>query len=145
MEQVQITPLHPNDLPDVLDLLARSGLPEAGLAEHVATTLIAQVDGHVVGSACVELYGGAALLRSVAVDADLRGQGVGRQLVASALALAQAQQAREVYLLTETAADYFAQRGFVPIERTLVHPQVVASVEFTTACPTSAQAMRLIL
>ncbi len=145
MGEVVITPLQSNDLPDVLHLLARCGLPEAGLAEHVATMLVAQVDGRVVGSAGVELYEGAALLRSVAVDTDLRGQGVGGRLVTSALALAQASQAREVYLLTETAADYFAQRGFMPIGRDLVHPQVAASVEFTTACPTSAQAMRLTL
>ena len=145
MSEPVITLLHPKDLPQLLDLLARSGLPEAGLTEHVATTLVAQVNGRIVGSAGIELYEGAALLRSVAVDTDLRGQGVGGRLVTSALALAQARQAREVYLLTETAADYFAQRGFVPVERALVHPQVAASVEFTTACPISAQAMRLIL
>jgi amino-acid N-acetyltransferase len=145
MGEVMIAPLHPNDLPSVLALLARSGLPEAGLAEHVATTLVAQVDGRIVGSAGVELYEGAALLRSVAVEAAVRGQGVGGRLVASALALAQANQAHEIYLLTETAADYFARRGFVPIERAVVHPQVAESVEFTTACPTSAQVMRLVL
>lgn len=145
MGELLIMPLHPNDLPQVLELLARSGLPEAGLAEHVASTLVAQMDGRIVGSAGVELYEGAALLRSVAVDGELRGCGVGGQLVASALALAQSRQAREVYLLTETAAGYFAQRGFVPIDRVLVDPQVAESVEFTTACPTSAQAMRLIL
>ena len=144
MDKVEIRPLDPASLPEVLNLLAASGLPEAGLAEHVATTLVARVDGRIVGSAGLELYEGAALLRSVAVDAALRGRGVGGQLVESALALAQARQVRELYLLTETAADYFTRYGFVPVERAVVDPQVVGSVEFTTACPVSAQAMQLI-
>jgi amino-acid N-acetyltransferase len=145
MEKVVIKPLEPAKLPEVLDLLAESGLPEAGLAEHVATTLVAQVDGRIVGSAGLEVYERAALLRSVAVDTTLRGQGVGGQLVESALALAQARQVREIYLLTETAADYFSRYGFVPVDRAVVDSQVVGSVEFTSACPVSAQAMQLVL
>ncbi len=145
VDEVVITPLDPANLPVVLDLLAKSGLPEAGLAEHVATTLVAQVNGRIVGSAGLEVYARAALLRSVAVDPVLRGQGVGGQLVESALALAQSRQVREVYLLTETAVDYFTRYGFVPVDRAVVDPQVVGSVEFTSACPVSAQAMQLVL
>jgi amino-acid N-acetyltransferase len=144
-DKVVITPLQPANLPVVLDLLAESDLPEAGLAEHVATTLVAQVHGRIVGSAGLEVYDRAALLRSVAVEPALRGQGVGGQLVESALALAQSRQVREVYLLTETATDYFSHYGFVPVDRAAVDPQVVGSVEFTSACPVSAQAMRLVL
>lgn len=145
MGEVVITPVSAEDFSKVLQLLADNHLPEAGLSEHLATTLVAQVDGRVVGSAAIELYENAALLRSVAVAEELRGQGVGGKLVQSALILAQAQQVREIYLLTETAADYFARRGFVAVERAVVDPQVAQSVEFTSACPTSAQAMRLTL
>ena len=109
VDEVVITPLDPANLHVVLDLLAKSGLPEAGLAEHVATTLVAQVNGRIVGSAGLEVYARAALLRSVVVDPGLRGQGVGGQLVESALALAQSRQMREVYLLTDTAVHYFTR------------------------------------
>lgn len=52
---------------------------------------------------------------------------------------------RAVYLLTETAAEFFARLGFRPIRRAEAEPAVGASVEFTTACPASATCMRLSL
>ncbi|HJZ49735.1 MAG TPA: GNAT family N-acetyltransferase, partial [Roseiflexaceae bacterium] len=77
-----------SDLPAVLALLERSGLPRDGLSEHVATTLVARSGDAIVGSAALELYGGAALLRSVAVDSALRGQGLGQRLTRAALDVA---------------------------------------------------------
>jgi len=144
-EEVAISPLEPGELGQVLALLARSGLPEAGLAAHLATTLVARQKGQVVGSVALELYGEAALLRSVAVAPELRGRGLGQRLTNSALALARQAGVRRLYLLTESAADYFARQGFTPIPRGEVEGAVQKSVEFTSACPQSAQAMMLAL
>ena len=94
-----------------------------------------------VGCAAIELYGAAALLRSVAVDASRRGQGLGQRLTAATLELASQRGARTVYLLTESAQDFFPRFGFRPIPRSEVEPAVQRSVEFTSACPASAQAM----
>jgi N-acetylglutamate synthase-like GNAT family acetyltransferase len=52
---------------------------------------------------------------------------------------------REFYLLTTTAQDYFAKRGFKPIEREEIHPQLLASAEFQGACPDTAVCMRLVM
>lgn len=131
----------PEELPAILSLLEKSGLPPDGLSDHLATTLVARKDGRVVGSAALELYGTAALLRSVAVDHDLRGQGLGQQLTLAALNLASEHKVSEVYLLTEAAAGFFPRFGFRPISRAVVNPAVQSSIEFTTACPLSAQAM----
>ncbi len=68
------------DLPAILALLEKSVLPQDGLSDHVATTLVAREDHAIVGSAALELYGTVALLRSVAVADQLRGQGLGQQL-----------------------------------------------------------------
>jgi amino-acid N-acetyltransferase len=46
-----------------------------------------------------------------------------------------------IYLLTETAGNFFPRFGFRPISRSEVAPAVQASVEWTTACPVTAQAM----
>jgi amino-acid N-acetyltransferase len=145
MNNPTISPVTPAELPALYALLDRAGLPVAGLNEHTATTLVARMDRQIVGSVGLELYGRAALLRSVAVDAPWRGQGLGSQLVDAALVLANAQGVDQLYLLTETAAPYFARRGFVPIARTGVDPVVTTSIEFTSACPASAQAMCLVL
>lgn len=131
------------DLEPVLDLLRRNRLPEAGVADHIASALVAKDGDRVVGSAALELYGPSALLRSVAVDEHLRGRGVGQRLTHEALELARGHGVRVVYLLTETAAPFFARLGFAVVERDSVDPAVQQSVEFRSACPTSATCMAL--
>jgi amino-acid N-acetyltransferase len=140
-----ITPAAPADLPAILDLLDASNLPRAGLDEHVGSTLVARENGRIVGSAALELYGPAALLRSVAVAPPLRGRGLGATLTAAALDLARRRGARTVYLLTETAAQFFPRFGFRLITRADVEPAVMQSQEFTTACPKGALVMRKVL
>lgn len=130
-----------SDLPAVLALLERSGLPRDGLSEHVATTLVARSGDAIVGSAALELYGGAALLRSVAVDSALRGQGLGQRLTRAALDVARQHGVARVFLLTETAGDFFPRFGFHPTERAAVDVAVQQSVEFISACPASAQVL----
>jgi amino-acid N-acetyltransferase len=127
----------------VMALLSRSALPEAGLAEHFATTMVARDGDAVVGCAAVEPYGAAGLLRSVTVDAAWRGAGLGGRLTEAALSLARARGIRTVYLLTETAGDFFRRFGFRPVTRDDVDPGVRRSVEFTSACPASALVMAL--
>jgi N-acetylglutamate synthase-like GNAT family acetyltransferase len=145
MTTLQLVPAVPADLPAVLELLAASGLPNDGLAEHFDAAVIARAGAAVVGSAALELYGETALLRSVAVAEGLRGQGLGRALTTAALGLARARGVRRVYLLTTTAEGYFPSFGFAPIARAEVEPAVQASVEFTGACPASAAVMALTL
>ncbi len=135
----------PNELVAVLDLLQRSKLPEAGLAEHTGSLLVALEGDRVIGSAALETYGHAALLRSVAVDADRRGEGLGQTLTQAALDLARAGGVKDLYLLTDTAADFFHRIGFRRIPRDRAEPAVGTSVEFTHACPASATCMVLSL
>ena len=136
-----ISPATPADLPAIFELLQRSALPRDGLDAHVATTLVARDANGLVGTAALELYGTAALLRSVAVAAEQRGRGLGAALTATALDLARRRGVRTVYLLTGTAAEFFPRFGFRPIPRPAVDPAVLGSAEFTTACPASALVM----
>ncbi len=136
-----IGPAVPTDLPAILDLIDRSKLPSAGLEQHVGSTLVARDGDRIVGTAALELYGGSALLRSVAVAGELRGQGVGQALTNAALDLAKRRGVHTVYLLTETAAQFFPKFGFRRVPRTDVDPGVLESTEFTTACPASALVM----
>jgi amino-acid N-acetyltransferase len=136
-----ITPAQDADLPRILALLERSGLPTDGFPEHITTTPVARNGDALVGSAALEYYGPAALLRSVAVDPMLRGQDLGHQLTRAALDLARQRGVKTVYLLTETAGDFFPRFGFRPIARSAVDPAVQQSVEFRSACPASAQVL----
>lgn len=132
-----------DDLPDVLALLENSGLPKDGVAEHLATVLVAREEKRIVGSAALELYGKVALLRSVAVDESFRSRGIGQHLTRSALDLAVKSGVTTVYLLTESASEFFTRFGFKPTGRSEVPPAVQRSVEFTSACPASALVMMM--
>jgi amino-acid N-acetyltransferase len=104
-------------------------------------TIVAYDGAAIVGCAALELYGPHALLRSVAVDARVRGQGLGQQLTLAALDFARAAGVGDVYLLTETARTFFPRFGFHPVARAAVPVAVQQSVEFTGACPASAVVM----
>jgi amino-acid N-acetyltransferase len=138
----QIETARPSDTEAVLRLLARNHLPQAGLEGHLATTLVARHDGEVVGSAALEVYPEGALLRSVAVSPDVQGHGLGRALTDAAIRLAQDLRVPALYLLTTTADRYFPKFGFERITRADVPATVQSSIEFTSACPSSATAMR---
>lgn len=131
----------PQDAKAVAHLLAQQALPQAGVAEWLDHFWVAEHGDAVVGVAGVELYGPAALLRSVAVDPAWRGTGLGRLLTEHALQEAEAAGARDIYLLTTTAERYFPRIGFACISREVVPQAVTASVEFREACPASAVVM----
>ena len=138
---VELRTASTSELETVVDLLNRSGLPTAGVADNFSEFLVAQADGKLVGVVGLELYGQSALLRSVAVEESWRGSGVGRVLVERALDLARERGIDDVYLLTTTADNYFPKFGFVCVGRDEVAQGVRTSVEFQSACPESATVM----
>jgi amino-acid N-acetyltransferase len=143
--QPLIETARPSDTEAVLRLLAQHHLPPDGFEGHLATTLVARQNGDVVGSAELEVYPDGVLLRSVAVSPDVQGHGLGRALTDAAIRLAQDLRAPAVYLLTTTAERYFPKFGFERIARADVPATIQGSVEFTSACPSSATVMRRML
>jgi amino-acid N-acetyltransferase len=131
----------PADYPAVAELLGEVGLPTDGLVEHFGAAWVARDGAAIVGIAALEVYGDAALLRSVGVRPAYRGMGVGEQLVRAALAQARQQGVASVYLLTTTAGGYFSRLGFRAVERSEIPAGVQGSVEFASVCPASALAM----
>jgi amino-acid N-acetyltransferase len=89
----------------------------------------------------VEVLGETGLLRSVAVAPARRGLGLGRALVAEAEEEARREGVRMLYLLTETAEDYFAALGYRAVGREGLPGAIVRSGQFTTMCPASAVVM----
>jgi amino-acid N-acetyltransferase len=138
-----MTSAGPEDLPQIIRLLVRCGLPQDGLKTSAALIVVAKDGENVVGCAALEVYGTAGLLRSLAVDPAYRSQALGSQLVETMLAYGKRFGIRHLYLLTETATEYFPRFGFRPIARDAVSPAIHGSVEWTSACPVSAQAMVL--
>jgi amino-acid N-acetyltransferase len=125
-------------------LLAANHLPLEGVHEALSCFVVAEDGDDIVGVAGIEECGVAgehALLRSVAVSADWRSRGLGRALVARAIAVAEERGAKALYLLTTTAEHYFPSFGFTPTTRDLVPAEVSDTAEFQGACPASAIVM----
>lgn len=142
---IRIRPAGAADAAAVVGLVVAAGLPAEGVVEAVEAGCVCVAtspDGAVVGAAAVEPYGHAGLLRSVVVAPDTRGGGVGRALVEAAEARAADLGLRELWLLTETAADWFPGLGYEAADRASAPAGVAASHEFVAACPASAVAMR---
>jgi amino-acid N-acetyltransferase len=133
------------DAQAVRQLLERNHLPVEGLTDWIATTLVARENGQIVGSAALEVYAGGALLRSVAVAPEVQRRGLGHELTVAAIRLAETLNAPALYLLTTTAERFFPKFGFEPIARADVPAAVQTSIEFTSACPSTAMVMRKML
>jgi ubiquinone/menaquinone biosynthesis C-methylase UbiE/N-acetylglutamate synthase-like GNAT family acetyltransferase len=114
--------------------------------ETVGTTTtefhIAFSGDRIVGVAGLEFYGTDALLRSVAVPANLRKHRLGSRLVEWILGQAKAKGMRRVVLLTETAAEFFRKQGFTAVERASIgNAAMLNSTQFKGGCCCSAACM----
>ncbi|GAC1359239.1 MAG: hypothetical protein NVS4B8_10060 [Herpetosiphon sp.] len=132
------------DRASILLLLQQHELPDAGL-DVGGSALVAREGAEVVGCVALEVYGSAGLLRSLAVDGGFRGRGIGKQLTSAVISAARGRGLTELYLLTQTAGDFFPRFGFVAVERAAVRSTIRQSVEWTSACPASALVMRVTL
>lgn len=144
-DHLTIGPATQRDLEEVLLLLRSCSLPTDGVEQHIGTFVVARDGERLVACGGAEAYAFAALIRSVAVAADLRGSGLGRRIVRELLDRLSSRGLREFYLLTTTAEEFFRKRGFKTIDRDEVHPQLLGSAEFQGACPASAVCMRLVM
>jgi amino-acid N-acetyltransferase len=138
----EIAEARPEELATVLALLGEAALPREGVTEHFPDFLVAREAGQVAGAVGMERYGESVLLRSLVVAPSRRGEGLGRALAARLLDEARRRGAHRVFLLTETAPEFFARLGFRPIARDAADAAVQASPEFRTCCPQSAVCMR---
>src|SRR5439155_23366741 len=88
------------DLPGVEPLLVSFNLAIAGVAHHLPGFLVLEDAGRIVASAGLELYGVAALLRSVAASEAVRNPGLGDAMVTQLHHRARFNGGRAVDLLT---------------------------------------------
>ena len=126
----------------VYRLLANNDLPVQDLKNHLGAFTVAKCESTLVGTVGLEVYGELALLRSLCVAESHRSRRVGEALVAAAAKRASAGGVRSLYLLTTSAARYFAALGFVLVERHDVPPPIQFTSQFSSLCPTSAVCMR---
>lgn len=119
------------DFDEVVELIAATGLPIAGVIDQFpAAYVVARQDGRVVGVAGLERFGAAGVLRSVAVAADYRGNGLGVALTANRLVASK----DPIYLLATAASEFFTRFGFRAVACDAVPADVLARFPASATC-----------
>jgi amino-acid N-acetyltransferase len=137
----RIAPAHPRNAVAIRALLAAAGLPVDDLEASPVDFLVALDGGRVVGAAGLEVHGDAGLLRSLVVASSHRGTGLGRALARAIEGDARQRGLRQLVLLTQTAAPFFASDGYLQIPRDAAPAAIRATAEFASLCPASATCM----
>jgi amino-acid N-acetyltransferase len=138
-----IAPATASDREVLIALLDAADLPHEDLVDaDLRHFRVLRRDGTVRGVVGIEPAGSAALLRSLVVRPADRGQGIGQALVRAAEGCARGQDIEALYLLTTTAADFFAALGYDAISREEVPVAIARTDEFERLCPATATCMQ---
>lgn len=145
ISQLQLSSATTADLSLIRDWLAQHHLPTADLSEILDCLYLGKQGVQVVGVGGIERRGKDGLLRSLVIAPTLQRQGYGQQMTQLLIQQAQTEQLQALYLLTNTAAHFFAGLGFERIEREVAPVTMRQTAEFRSLCPDSATCMRLLL
>lgn len=123
-------------------LLSANGLPISDLRDGSKAVPFGCLAGdRLRGIVGLEMHGEAALLRSLAVPGNERGNGLGAALVAYAEQHACLQGAGSVYLLTVTTAEFFWRLGYAHVARRIAPASIAATSQFSDLCPSTSAFM----
>ena len=127
---------------DIEAILSAEKLPVDDLPDKLDNFFVATENGTPIGVIGLEIYGSFGLLRSLAVLPESRSKGIAGKLIKKLDDLATALGLQELFMLTETAPEYFLRKGFHKIKREEMPEEVKQSPEFSYVCPASAVVMK---
>jgi amino-acid N-acetyltransferase len=143
LEMLAFSGIRPGEAPEIMNILRQCDLPfEDITAEMLKNFIAARKGAAILGVAGLEISGGNALLRSVAVTEPNRGAGIGMKLVAAIERYARSRRVETLHLLTITAEAFFRKAGYAIIGRSKAPAAMQTSNEFTTLCPKTAVCMQ---
>lgn len=140
--QTTISKATTNQRQRIIQLLQAEKLPVDDLPASLDNFFVAMDNEKVIGTIGLELYGDCGLLRSMVVDKEHRNKNIASGLVQQLETHAKANSINCMYLLTETAVQYFEKKGYHKINRDEVPENLKASSEFSHVCPMSAIVMK---
>jgi len=121
---------------DVIALLEQNELPVSDIDD--TKILFALTDGHkIIGTGGLEIFHDCALLRSLSVKRDWQGKGLGKSITHQLEHICRGKGIKHIYLLTETAEDFFNKQGYKAVDRASAPFSIKNSSEFTTVCSTT--------
>ena len=113
-------------------LLEAHHLPTEELEDWLEHFVVAERDGRVVGCGGLELYAedSAGLVRSMAVEGDLHGTGVGRKILEWVEAHARGLDLRHLFLFTLDKAPFYERFGYKLVDYDAFPPSARSSFQY---------------
>ena len=116
--------------PELRELIGSVGLALPS-DDHIPSFFTLRNEKGLAGCVALEVHGDDAILHSLAVRREYRGAGYGWMLADMAVSQARWRGVRRIYLLTETASDFFAAKfGFRVVDRSTLSKAVASSETF---------------
>jgi amino-acid N-acetyltransferase len=134
---VLISRAEPNHLQEVEALLLKVKLPIEGVKEAFNNFFVIHKNNMFIVCAGIEIYEDVGLLRSVAIQPSSQNQGIGQMLVSKIEEFAIESGINRLYLLTDTAEQFFHRLDYKKIPRSSTDVRIKQSIEFTTLCPSA--------
>ena len=126
------------DLEQIKELLSSSKLPSDDAADHIDNFIVYEEERIIIGVGGLEAYGTTGLVRSIAVKPKNQKKGIGKSIYKSIEHKAYELGLNTLYLLTESAVEYFAKLGFIVKERTDIPVSVMNTKQYKALCPSTA-------
>lgn len=130
-----------NDFKTVTTLLQSENLPIEDIVRELPHFFVIEDGNNVIAVGGLEVYGNDGLVRSMIVDPNYRNRSLAAILLNKLQEYAAEQGITALYLITTTAREYFAKKGFKAIAREEVSSSLASSREFSTLCPSTATVM----
>lgn len=126
----------------VIALLSAEKLPVDDLPQSLKNFRVMIHEDNVIGTAGFEVHGNYGLLRSLVVSKDFHNRGVAGKLLHRIEVLIGLDAIHDIYLLTESAENYFIKKGYKKTDRNTMPAEIQQSSQFSYVCPQSALAMK---
>ena len=131
------------DLGELRRLIEISGLDASDLGTCNLDYFVGiKEDNNLVAAGGIEVFKGSGLLRSIATLPEYRRRGLALKIVSKLELLAIDCDIEDLYLLTETASNFFAKLGYQRTDRSTASDAITSTAQFSSLCPDSAILMK---
>lgn len=120
-------------------MLISCSLPSSDVDGQAQKIFVAESEGKLVAIGGIEKFGGIALIRSIAVVPEHRKYGIASNIYQLLEEYARNSEVEELYLITESAKEYFQKLGFTEQERKTTPCLIKQTSQFSKLCPSSAR------
>lgn len=141
-QELDIVDSVPNNLSEVESLLQINNLSSEGVAQFFQYYLILKSNQTILGVCGLEPYNSVGLLRSLAIQPKIQNKGLGTILLHAMIDKARELHIENLYLLTNTAENFYLKNGFCTIPREFAPQAIQTTGEFSHMCPVSSKFMK---